>query len=142
MIQRCSDPKHKSYPDYGGRGVAVCDRWMTFENFLDDMGEAPDALTLDRVEVDLGYQPGNCRWATWEEQANNKRRSVLFEAFGKRLSLNQWSRLVGLSKSSLVYRLARGMTIEQALTLPPRADLPRHRPFTPPVEPLEQDGDV
>lgn len=141
MIQRCSDPRHKSYPAYGGRGVIVCDRWKTFENFLEDMGEAPDALTLDRINVDIGYEPSNCRWATWEQQANNKRRSVLLEAFGENLSLNQWSRRVGLSKASLMYRLARGMTIEEALTTPPRADLPRHRPFTPPT-PLQRQSDA
>jgi hypothetical protein len=131
MIQRCSDPNHKSFPAYGGRGILVCERWKTFENFFEDMGEIPDGLTIDRIEVDNGYQPGNCRWATWEEQANNKRRSVLITAFGESLSMSQWARRTGLAKSSIMYRLARGMTAEETLTTPPRADLPRHRAFRP-----------
>ncbi len=130
MTQRCNDPNHRSYPDYGGRGIAVCERWRSFENFLSDMGEAPDTLTLERNEVNLGYSPDNCRWASWEEQANNRRNTFHIEAFGQRKTLSQWSRQTGLTKSSLVYRLARGMRPEEALSMPPR-DLPRSREFRP-----------
>lgn len=73
MIQRTTNPNHKGWPYYGGRGITVCDRWRTFENFVADMGERPDGLTLDRIEVDGNYEPGNCRWATDAQQRANQR---------------------------------------------------------------------
>ena len=73
MKSRCQNPKNKNYRNYGGRGIGVCDRWLLFENFLADMGERPDGLTLERKHNDLGYEPGNCTWATAKEQANNRR---------------------------------------------------------------------
>jgi len=74
MKQRCLNPNNRDYKDYGGRGITVCDRWMKFENFFADMGERPEGTTLDRIDVNGNYEPNNCRWATSDIQASNKRK--------------------------------------------------------------------
>lgn len=76
MIQRCTNPKSTAYERYGALGVAVCDRWQTFDNFLADMGPVPDGMSIDRIDSTKGYEPDNCRWATVLRQARNKRRAT------------------------------------------------------------------
>jgi hypothetical protein len=73
MMQRCHNPNHPAYAHYGGRGICVCERWHSFVNFLVDMGEPAPGLSIDRINNDGNYEPGNCRWATHSEQMRNRR---------------------------------------------------------------------
>lgn len=122
MINRCTNPSATQFSFYGGRGIGVCERWRTFANFLADVGEKPTIKhSLDRYPDKNGnYEPGNIRWATPAEQANNTRRTRFISAFGHTLSLQQWSRKTGLSGDVISYRLKAGWEPELALTKPSR----------------------
>lgn len=82
MKQRCLNSKNRNYRFYGALGIKVCDRWLKFENFLADMGRRPHGLTLDRIESSGNYEPGNCRWATYKLQENNRKDSLHLDFFG------------------------------------------------------------
>lgn len=79
MVQRCTNPNRDEYAYYGGRGITVCERWLKFENFLADMGERPEGLSLDRIDSNGNYEPGNCRWVDSATQATNRRRPAYFD---------------------------------------------------------------
>lgn len=122
MIDRCMSSANPAFSRYGMRGVVVCERWRAFENFLADMGECPSAdHSIDRIDNNLSYSPVNCRWATREQQANNKRSNRVITWNGQTRALAQWAKHVGLNHQSLRERLDRaGWTLERALTEPPR----------------------
>jgi hypothetical protein len=78
MLQRCRNPNYHHWRDYGGRGITVCERWLTFANFLADMGKRPEGRSLGRIDNNKGYSPNNCRWETREQQMNNTRKTGTF----------------------------------------------------------------
>lgn len=122
MRRRCENPKSHAWADYGGRGIAVCERWRLFENFLADMGERPLGASLDRIDNDKGYEPGNCRWATKQQQARNKRSNARHVAFGEAKTCAEWvqdPRCAVTAEDSLKSRILRGWSVERAITEPP-----------------------
>lgn len=118
MRKRCNSTWHPAYHRYGGRGIAICERWNFFQNFLEDMGERPEGMSLDRINPNKGYEPGNCRWATWKEQNNNKRNNRVIEFRGERKTLTEWAAEVGLMAATINQRLKRGWPVDRALTEP------------------------
>ncbi len=131
MRYRCYATTCRHFDDYGGRGITVCDRWRNdFAAFLADMGRRPSpGHSLDRIDNDGPYCPENCRWATREEQ-NNNRRSTTFVTYGGRtLSVRDWSRLTLIPYPVLKNRLLRGWGPERAISQP-YACCPQRRPLS------------
>jgi hypothetical protein len=115
---RCHNPKNSHYHMYGGRGIAVCERWRnSFENFFEDMGECPsDTHSIDRYpDVNGNYEPGNCRWATPKEQGANTRKNVYFEYNGEKLHLLEWARRLDVSKGFITNRINDGKSFEKVV---------------------------
>lgn len=126
MRNRCQNPNSPAYRLYGAKGVCVADRWDYFPNFLADMGERPSLEhTLDRYpNRDGNYEPGNVRWATWKEQQRNRRNNVTLEFNGHVKLLIEWAEEVGISYTTLHFRLSKGWSPERALTTPVHKNLP------------------
>src|SRR6185436_3246064 len=102
---RCFNPKNPAYPNYGGRGIIVCKRWKdSFEEFLKDMGRCPPKLTIERIDNDGNYEPGNCKWATRFEQGKNKRNNHKITYQGQTKILRHWAALKGISEDTLFTR--------------------------------------
>lgn len=122
LRERCLNSRSKHFARYGGRGIRVCDRWNDFAAFLADMGKKPSPThSIDREDVNGHYEPGNCRWATPTQQANNRRNTVHVEANGETRPAAEAARAYGLNFATLKARLRRGMSPVDALALDPRA---------------------
>ena len=114
-IRRCYDRNADQYPYYGGRGIAVCERWRnSFEHFLADMGHRPAGLTLDRMDPDGNYEPGNCRWATRREQSRNRRSTIWVRHEGDDLTLKEYATALALPYKRLHKRVSAGMAPKAA----------------------------
>ena len=119
MTQRCNYPGRDDFDRYKGRGITICTRWKKFENFIEDMGPRPAKnLTLDRVNKDGNYEPGNCRWATAKQQVGNTCQTKMISAEGMTLPVSEWARQKNLLVSTLSYRLRSGWRVGDALNAP------------------------
>lgn len=113
LFRRKESPWYKHIPD------VLCERWAgSYENFLADMGECPPKYSIDRIDNSKGYEPGNCRWATIEEQNNNKTNNRYLSLHGVTQTMAQWARETGIGHSTIWYRIDGGWTVERALTTP------------------------
>lgn len=120
MWSRCTNPNNQSYPNYGGRGIAICEAWHIFDTFLADMGLRPTpAHTIERKDNDGPYAKDNCLWATRQVQNSNTRRNHRISYNGENRTLSEWSRLYGLKAHTVLARLTRGWSVEQTLATPP-----------------------
>jgi hypothetical protein len=129
MLKRCETPTCRAWKNYGGRGIKVCARWHDFAAFLADVGRRPSkAHSLDRVDNDGHYEPGNVRWATRSEQGYNTRVTRWLEAGGKRLTLDRWSKRIGVPAKTIRSRLYQGWPVEAAVTVPLGGKRPRPEP--------------
>ncbi len=116
MKTRCFNQNNSEFKNYGARGISVCERWRnSFGNFLEDMGECPPGLTLERVNNSGNYKPSNCRWATRKEQNRNSRRNRLLTVDGVTRCVSEWAELLNLPSSTIRMRLRRGWTDADAL---------------------------
>jgi hypothetical protein len=136
IIQRCADPNYSSYPNYGAKGIRVCDRWRKFENFAEDMLQAFNDhvaehgvknTTIDRINSRGNYEPSNCRWATYKVQLRNRSCTRLIEWKGESHTLMEWAEITGISFDVLAARFRKGWDAERALTEPLNATGPNAR---------------
>jgi hypothetical protein len=120
MKQRCYNPNHVQWKDWGGRGIAVCRQWKySFEAFFEDMGPRPSKKhSLDRIDNMKGYTPENTRWATRRKQQNNTRRNRRLTFQGHNKTIAQWAQILGVRFDNIFYRLQKGWSIEQTLSEP------------------------
>lgn len=120
--QRCYQKRHKSYPRYGGRGITMCDEWRSdFYKFAEDIGERPAGASLDRIDNDSGYQPGNVRWANRAQQSANSVNTIkprLLTHNGETLCMGAWARDRGMSVAALHRRISLGWSVADALDTP------------------------
>jgi hypothetical protein len=119
MATRCNNTNHIHYNRYGGRGITVCERWLKFENFLEDMGVRPEGYSLERANNELGYYKENCKWATQLEQMNNRCNNFNVTINGSTKTLTQWCRLMNVNTNTISARIhTHGWSPETAILTP------------------------
>lgn len=116
MRQRCNNPRHAQYKNYGGRGISICAEWQEFSAFFRDMGPKPDGLTIDRIDNNGNYEAANCRWANRAEQRRNQRTCKIIEFKGERMTIEEWSRKIGIHPMTIRCRLKRNWPIDMLLS--------------------------
>lgn len=116
MLYRCFNENDRSYDNYGGRGITVCKEWLSFDKFYEDMKDGyTDDMTIERIDVNGNYEKNNCKWITMLDQQNNKRNTVYIEFDGKNMTINEWAKLIGVSRGAIYQRLKAGKPIEKVL---------------------------
>lgn len=115
MIKRCTNPKAISWKNYGGRGIKVCERWREFRNFFEDMGTCPESYSIDRIDNEGHYEPGNCRWATRSQQSRNTRIVGKLEINGITKTTWEWAELCGLKHRTITWRIRNGYSPQQCI---------------------------
>lgn len=118
MRERCHNEHCRQFRYYGGRGITICARWGSFENFLADMGERPEGTSLDRINNDGNYEPNNCRWATQTQQTKNSRRARNITFRGVTRCIGEWGEHLGLTRNAIQLRLKSGWSLDKALSTP------------------------
>lgn len=128
IVSKCENPKATGYAIYGGRGITMCRRWReSFAAFFEDMGPRPGpGYSIERLDVNGNYEPGNCVWATMTQQARNRRNNRIVEAFGEAHCVAEWADRTGLSQRTIIQRLNYGIDPEEALTKPVRQRVAFH----------------
>lgn len=128
MRSRCENPKNKRWPNYGGRGIRVCENWTQFDKFLQDVGPRPSKKhSLDRIDNDGDYEPGNVRWATTTEQARNKSSSKIYEWAGMSMCLSEWCERADMPVSTVRARIKANWPFVTAISTPVGFFPNRHR---------------
>lgn len=114
MHQRCLNPEKDNYSSYGGAGISICERWLeSFDNFMDDMGERPEGMTLDRIDSSGNYEPSNCKWSTYSEQTINTDSTFWINDNGKNICLSYFSKKYGIPSTTIKYRIKKGETLDE-----------------------------
>lgn len=120
IMTRCTNQNASDFKHYGGRGISICARWFTFENFLADMGECPSGLSIDRIDVNGNYDPSNCRWVDMKIQARNTRKNRLLTHNNQTRCVAEWAEIYSVDRCIIKDRLRLGWDTQDALEIPVR----------------------
>lgn len=144
MLRRCELPTDATYYKYGERGIQVCERWHDFQNFVADMGPRPSRdHSIERRNNDGNYEPGNCHWGTYVEQANNRRSSIRITLNGQTKTVKQWADTLNIQAGHVYQRLKKGWSPEDALLVPVITDGKKFQPMTPrKYEPIKRNSQL
>jgi hypothetical protein len=119
MKERCKNTNRKEYKHYGERGITICRRWLeSFSYFLDDMGERPNGMTLERNNNDKGYEKSNCCWASRKQQSRNTRRNRFLYHNGEKKTISEWAEIYGITANKIAQRLTIGWDLKRAIETP------------------------